>query len=214
MKKLRDRLEEKRSGKKSARPESKAPGRDGRPAEFRGVGRENVIPVILNAAPLEFLYSKGMLHGDLDAHGAAYRRFSAGQRLRGIFEGAEISGLKAANLEGASGGGMPGRLPGEYKMDCIRCLAELRGPDRAHAIRPGLFKLLEAVVYEDRWIWEKVRPDRQAQIILKLHKALDLLSVRLNMMAARDFNARWYRTKLPSEDRGSPEKPPHQAPEA
>ena len=191
MKNLRDRIAQKRGSEKSASSEPKAPGRDGRPAEFRGVGRENVIPVILNAAPLEFLYSKGMLHGDLDAHGAAYRRFSAGQRLRGIFEGAEISGLKAANLEGASGGGMPGRLPGEYKMDCIRWLAELRGPDRVHAIRPGLFKLLEAVIYEDRWVWESVRQDRQKSVILRLHKALDLLSVRFQMMAARDFNARW-----------------------
>ena len=190
-------------------------GRDGRPAKLRAIGQKHVMPVILNAAPLEYLFSNGMLQGDTDQHGAAYRRFSAGQRLRGIFEGAEISGLKTANLEGASGGGIPGRLPGEYKMDCIRSLAELRGgPDDQKAIRPGLFMLLEAVVYRDRWIWEEVRGNRQAAVIVRLHKALDLLSVRFRMMTARDFNDRWYKATPPGEDRGSPAISRHQLPEA
>lgn len=183
-------------------------GRDGRPPELRGVGKKHVMPVILNAAPFEYLFSKGKLQGERDAQGASYRRLSAGQRLRGIFEGAEISGLKAANLEGTSGGGMPGRLPGEYKMDCIRYLSQLRGPEWAGGMPAALFSLLEAVVYRDRWLWEELRADRQEAFFLRLHKALDLLSVRLRMMSAQDFTARWRHEPQRAEGPGSPDPSP------
>ncbi|QIO64805.1 hypothetical protein [Rhizobium leguminosarum] len=179
-------------------------GRDGRPAEIASIGRERAVPIITNTAPLEYLYSKGLLQGKDDAHGAANRRLNAGQRLRTISEGAQISGLKAANLEGSSGGGIPGRLPGEYKMDCIRWLSELRGAFQTPRLEQSLFSMVEDVVVHDVWLWEKVRADRRDRVIMKLLKALDELSVRFHMMTMRDFNARWYPVRQPAEHSESP----------
>ncbi|MCV9960768.1 hypothetical protein OIU34_02550 [Pararhizobium sp. BT-229] len=189
-------------------------GRDGRKAELASIGRERAMPVITNSAPLEHLFSKGMLQGKRDSHGAAYRRLSVGLRLRGICEGAEISGLRAANLEGASGGGMPGRLPGEYKMDCIRWLAELRGANEIAGLAQSPFSIIEDLVYHDKWVWEKVRPDRRERFLLKIHRALDELSVRFYMMAERDFNARWHPEQPRAEAQGSPDPSPAPGPEA
>lgn len=178
-------------------------GRDGRPAEIASIGLKRAVPIITNTAPLEYLYSKGLLQGKHDAPGAANRRLNVGQRLRGIWEGAQISGLKAANLEGSSGGGMPGRLPGEYKMDCIRWLSELRGSNETTGLVQSPFSLVEDVVVHDVWAWEKVRPDRRDRLMTKLLKALDELSVRFHMMTMRDFNARWYPARRPAEGQES-----------
>lgn len=187
-----------------AAPDSRA-GRDGRPAEIASMGRERAVPVITNTAPLEYLFSKGLLQGKKDAPGAAHRRLNAGQRLRSIWEGAQISGLKAANLEGSSGGGMPGRLPGEYKMDCIRWLSELRGANETTGLAQSPFSLVEDVVFHDIWVWEKVRADRREKLMIKLLKALDQLSVRFHMMTTRDFNARWYPARQREEGQGLPD---------
>ncbi|MBX5268582.1 hypothetical protein HJB99_07805 [Rhizobium sp. NLR17b] len=194
----------------SVSPPDAIAGRDGRKAEIASIGRERAMPVITNSAPLEYLFSKGLLQGKHDAHGAAYRRLSAGQRLRSICEGAQISGLKAANLEGSSGGGMPGRLPGEYKMDCIRWLSELRGANRTPGLEQSMFSMIEDVVFHDVWLWEKVRADRRDRVITKLLKALDDLSVRFHMMTMRDFNARWYPARQPEGGQGSPDPSPDQ----
>ncbi len=180
-------------------------GRDGRPAEIASIGRERVMPVITNSAPLEYLFSKGMLQTKDDSHGAAYRRLSAGQRLRSIWEGAQISGLKAANLEGSSGGGAPGRLPGEYKMDCIWWLAQLRGANQTPGLEQSLFSMVEDLVFHDVWLWEKFRADRRDRVIVKLLKALDDLSVRFHMMEKRDFNARWYPAPQTGAEQESPD---------
>ncbi|MHC2526128.1 hypothetical protein [Rhizobium leguminosarum] len=185
-------------------------GRDGRPAEIASIGRERAVPIITNTAPLEYLYSKGLLQGKDDAGGAANRRLNAGQRLRSISEGAQISGLKAANLEGSSGGGIPGRLPGDYKMDCIRWLSELRGANQTPGLEQSPFSIVEDVVVHDVWLWEKVRADRRDRVIMRLLKALDELSVRFHMMTMRDFNARWYPARRPAEEQGSPDPSPNQ----
>ncbi|KQS95364.1 hypothetical protein [Rhizobium sp. Leaf386] len=183
-------------------------GRDGRPAEIASIGRERAMPVITNSAPLEYLFSKGMLQTKDDTHGAAYRRLSAGQRLRSIWEGAQISGLKAANLEGSSGGGAPGRLPGEYKMDCIWWLSELRGHNQTPGLEQSQFSMVEDLVFHDVWLWEKFRADRRERVILKLLKALDDLSVRFHMMEKRDFNARWYPARRSGGVQESPDPSP------
>ncbi|EJB02917.1 hypothetical protein Rleg9DRAFT_1732 [Rhizobium leguminosarum bv. trifolii WSM597] len=184
-------------------------GRDGRKAEIASIGRERATPIITNSAPLEYLFSKGWLQGKNDAPGAAHRRLNAGQRLRSIWEGAQISGLKAANLEGSSGGGVPGRLPGEYKMDCIRWLSYLRGSNKTPGLEQSEFSMVEDVVFHDVWLWEKVRADRRDRVILKLLKALDDLSVRFHMMTMRDFNARWY----PASPRAEHPESPCQSPD-
>lgn len=184
-------------------------GRDGRPAKIKVAGRKNIYPVIENTAPLEYLFSKGMLHTDQDERGAALRRLEAGLRLRGIVEGAQISGLQTANLEGASGGGSPGCLPGEYKMECIRWLANLRGSNEIAGLVPSLFSIIEDMVCRDRWVWEEVRVDRRERIILQLHKGLDELSVKLHMMLQRDFISRWYPARRTAADRGSSDPSPH-----
>lgn len=185
--------------------------RDGRPAEIASIGLERAMPVITNTAPLEYLFSKGMLQGKRDAHGAAYRRLSTGLRLRSICEGAEISGLKAANLEGASGGGLPGQLPGEYKMECIKWLGDLRGAFEIAGLAQSPFSIIEDLVYHDKWVWEKVRQDRRERFMLKVHKALDELSVRFCMMSQRDFNERWHAGQKPAEVSGSYDPSPDQS---
>lgn len=198
MKKLTDRLKEKRGAKASV------PGRDGRPAQLRVISQQNSYPVIENAAPLEYLFSKGMLMLKSDRTGAAARRYSAGQRLRGLIEDAQISALKTPDLEGASGGSAPGRLPGEYKMDCILWLSILRGPEASGGLPAAVMRLLEDVVYFDRWIWEKTKGKRRGVVLMRICMSLDLLSVRFRMMTMADFNARWRVGRRPAEEKGSP----------
>lgn len=194
-------------------PEAPA-GRDGRPAQFRVVSRQNVYPVIENTAPLEYLFSKGLLSAKRDETGASARRYSAGQKLRGLIEDAQISGMKTPDLEGASGGGAPGRLPGEYKMDCIIWLSILRGPEADGGLPTAVVKLLEDVVYFDRWVWEKAKAERRGVVLMRICMALDLLSVRFRMITQEDFNARWRVGRRPAEEKGSsgpsPDRPSHQ----
>ncbi|NML73083.1 hypothetical protein HHL25_02980 [Rhizobium sp. S-51] len=169
------------------------PGREGRPAHITRIGIDQAFPVDTNAAPLEFLYTKGLLQTRNDAHGSAYRRLSAGLRFRNLLEGSEICGLRAASFEGAGGGSSTGLQPGEYKMECIRFLSVMRGPESAGGMPADLLSLLEDVVYFDRWTWEG-RKGKQRDIMFdEIRKALDRVSVPLRLMTRSGFDQRWHR---------------------
>ena len=62
-------------------------------------------------------------------------------------------------------------------------------------MHPGLYRLMEWMVCEDRWVWESrhKHADRDA-IILKLHKALDHAAVTLGLLTKGQFRKRWNRS--------------------
>lgn len=180
------------------------PGRDGRPAHITRIGIDQAFPVDTNAAPLEFLYAKGLLQTRDDVHGSAYRRLSAGLRLRSLLEGAEICGLRAASLDGAGGGSSIGLQPGEYKMECIRFLSVMRGPENAGGMPADLLKLLEDVVYCDRWTWEGRKGKQLAMMLDEIRKALDRVSVPLRLMTKSGYDQRWHRQNARSVSGKSP----------
>lgn len=179
---------------KKARAIASEPGRDGRPAHITRIGIDQAFPVDMNAAPLEFLYGKGLLQTPRDVHGTAYRRLSAGLRFRSLIEGAEICGLRTASFDGAGGGSPTGLQPGEYKMECIRFLSVMRGPEDAGGMPADLLSLLEGVVYFDRWTWEGRKGKQRAMMLDEIRKALDRVSVPLRLMTTSGFDQRWRRS--------------------
>ncbi|MBW8285063.1 MAG: hypothetical protein K0M55_15840 [Rhizobium sp.] len=189
---------------KKVRAIDNAPGRDGRPAKITRIGIDQAFPVDTSAAPLEFLYAKGLLQTRDDVHGSAYRRLSAGLRFRSLLEGAEIQGLRSASFDGAGGGSPSGLQPGEYKMECIRFLSVMRGPESAGGMPADLLTLLEDMVYFDRWTWEDRKGKQRAMMLDEIRKALDRVSVPLKLMTRSAFDQRWHRQRA----RAVPSKSP------
>lgn len=183
---------------RKARAIASEPGRDGRPAHITRIGIDQAFPVDMNAAPLEFLYGKGLLQTPKDVHGTAYRRLSAGLRFRSLIEGAEICGLRTASFDGAGGVRSIGLQPGEYKMECIRFLSVMRGPEDAGGMPAHLLTLLEQLVYRDRWVWENLRGKERTIMFDEIRKALDRASVPLRLMTRSAFDQRWHRQRARS----------------
>lgn len=165
-----------------------APGRGGRSAQLELVGKKRSIPVIANAAPLEYMSHAGMLSSGRDGSGAAMLRFSAGMRLRGIFEGAEVSGMKSAAFDGGGGGSYSGRTVSDHKVDCMKILDHIR-----QEIPPRLFRLIEDMIYRDQWVWETA-VNRDA-VVREIQYGLDLVAVALTMAVGSDVRARWAKSR-------------------
>jgi hypothetical protein len=186
-------------------------GYGGQGRSIRVIDQEQVAPIDIMAAPFEWLFATGKMESKLDTPGTGLLRYTAGIRYRDDMEGAGL-GLRAQSYEGASGGGQPNRPPSDFRMDCIRAIAELR------AIRD--YKVLEAVVWRDEWIWrvslkrplpegkpgKKHRRERQARArvlkelqrrmtrnILKVHRALDQAARYYGLMNAAEYEKRWHK---------------------
>lgn len=186
-------------------------GYGGRGRDIKPIDQELAASVNTLAAPFEWLISTGKMESKLDTPGTGLIRYTAGLRYRADMEGAGL-GLRGQSYEGASGGGQPNRPPSDFRMDCITSIAELR------AI--GDYKVLEAVVWNDEWIWrqklkgplpqgrmgKKHRAERQARgaalkelqrrmtrNILKVHRALDQAARYYGLMNKAEYEKRWKR---------------------
>lgn len=188
-------------------------GYGGKGHSVRVIDQEQAAAINILAAPFEWLMATGKIESRLDTPGAGLLRYTAGLRYRDDMEGAGV-GIRAQSYEGASGGGQPNRPPSDFRMDCIASIAELRGiPD---------YKVLEAVVWNDDWIWRQKlngplpegkpgkqhRRQRQARAkamkelqrrmtrnILKVHRALDQAARYYGLMNAAEYEKRWAKRK-------------------
>lgn len=110
--------------------------------------------------------------------------------FRDAVAGAATAGLKGQAYDGGGGGGGAGRQQSDHAIDCMNLVSYIMV-----SMHPGLYRLLEWIVCEDRWVWEsrQKHADRDA-IILKLHKALDHAAVTLGLLTKGQFRKRWNRS--------------------
>lgn len=177
-------------------------GRDGHPVKMRLIGKGTAYPINENSNPLEHLAFSNLLATAADSPRAGLSRLEAGLRLRDLISASQISSLKTANLEGASGGMAMGKPPSQHKIEAIHDMIWLRGNIPADDM-----KLLEDVVFFDVWVWRKVRADRRSAMILRVQRALDLLAVQFRLLTIQEFNARWRAGRRRAAGQGSPDHP-------
>lgn len=152
------------------------------------------------AGPLEYLVSNGEMETSADVEGLAGARFHTALRLRDLFDGAQVKGLRSPSLSGGGGGGPPADING-YQLDCMRLLDRLRrGIAAAWA-----FPLLEALVWKDEWLdlapgQSPSKGKGRTKTVQGLHYALDCAGAVLGYMPEEDISQRW-----PS---GAPPVPP------
>lgn len=154
---------------------------------------------ILNAqaSPLEFLVSNGELELGEDEDGMGGVRFHTAIRFRDLVQGAQVKGLKSANLEGTGGGGFGPTDIVSYQVDCRKILQRVRnavGED-------WLCQMLEAVVVMDEWLdlWPEsrktdkrgIKRKQRLKTILALHYGLDAVGRSLGYMNEAAFKQRW-----------------------
>lgn len=157
-----------------------------RERDVQRLGSDSAANIDIMAAPVEWLVAKRRLETREDESGIGLVRYSVALRLRDTWSGADIAGLKSQDVE-ASGGGGGGRLPSDYKIDCIKALAGLR-----RAMSPHHYTLLEAVVARDEWVWERRKtPAARLAVILELHVAIDHAALRFGLISTSQFVQRW-----------------------
>lgn len=177
-------------------------GRDGQPLKMRLIGKGTAYPINENSNPLEHLAFSNLLATDADSPRAGLSRLEAGLRFRDLMAASQISSLKTANLEGASGGMAMGKPPSQHKIEAIHDMIWLRDNIPADDM-----KLLEDVVFFDVWIWKKVRADRRSATILRVQRALDRLAVQFRLMTIQEFNVRWRVGRRRAAGQVSPDHP-------
>jgi hypothetical protein len=171
-----------------------SPGHDGHAplvimANFRSASA-NMLNV--NTAPLEFLYFSRLLATRDDPANAESIRYDVACRVRRLLEQAQVSGLQAQNLNGGGGGaGQVRKRPiSEQKAQFILELVELR-----RAIPMRELRLIEDVIYLDKWVWDGRTRKRRADILESVRKALDRAALYFERMSHRDFLMRWRKSR-------------------
>ncbi|MCO5730125.1 hypothetical protein [Rhizobium sp. SSA_523] len=152
------------------------------------------------AGPLEYLISAGEMETSADVEGFGRARFHTALRLRDLFDGAQVKGLRSPSLSGGGGGGQLADIRG-YQLDCMKLLDRVRrGIAAAWA-----FPLLEALVWRDEWLdlAPEKKPSKASarmKTVQGLHYALDCAGSVLGYIPEEDITQRW-----PS---GAPPVPP------
>lgn len=155
---------------------------------------------ILNAkaSPIEFLVSNGEMELGEDEDGMGGVRFHTAIRFRDLVNGAQIKGLKSANLDGVGGGGSAPIDIMAYQVDCRKILRRLREIVREEWV----YRMLEAVVVMDEWLdlWPEgrssdkrgVKRKQRMKTIIALHYGLDIAAKALGYMNKEAFIQRWH----------------------
>lgn len=150
-----------------------------------------------NSSPIEFLVTNGDMEFGQDEEGMAGVRFHAAIRFRDLVAGAQVKGLKSANLEAVSSGGFGPADILSFQMDCRKILARIR-----KAVgEEWIYSTLEAVVVYDEWLdlWpEPMKVDRRGvkrrqrlKTIAALHYGLDVVGETQGYMNWSVFKNRW-----------------------
>lgn len=147
-----------------------------------------------DAAPLEWLNKERLLRdpvdvvrkGDLDRFSSEMRRYEAGVRLRGYFEGAELNGFKEVDL-GKVGGGSGGMSIPERFIVARSALEAIQSMMGA-----GDYSTIVRVVREDEFVWDPISSKVGRELVLEdIRRALDVVALFIGMMDEKSFEARW-----------------------
>lgn len=150
---------------------------------------------VIRSSALDYLFSARILRdpgGESDKLKSSeeQRRLEAGMRLRKHMEGTRLGGLGAIDYERATmGSGGGGKLSlSAYKLQCIHSLGGIK-----KLMSPMDFAMIEAVVDQDIFIWEKAKPESRTRrnIYEGIRHLLDIIAVHENLMTREACEARW-----------------------
>lgn len=155
-----------------------------------------------NSSALEWLDLHRHLRDATDRHlmpgerntavvASSMRRVEAGMRLRKYIRGSQVSPLGAMDYEQASmsdgGAGTKLSLP-EFRLHCIHTLGSIR-----QMMQDSDFALIEAVVENDRFIWDEFRPrskDRD-RVFEAIRYLLDIIACHEGLLTHSEFEEIW-----------------------
>lgn len=211
LKKLKDKLRAVEEGKDLplVMPEQEKGGRGGKAGGRHLIELHRPVVIDENSGPIEFLVSRGEMESGKDAEGMGGARFHTALRFRDLMRGAQVKGLKSADLESTGGGGMStaAHISG-YQLDCMRLVGKIR----EGMPKPWVFEFLELVVWRDEWfdLWpewtgnqveRRKRQEKREKTLRTLHFALDLAALSLGYLEEEEFRRRWKaRSPAPSPE--------------
>jgi len=176
---VRRHLAEPVSIRKTAATAPSGPGRDGVPIEIEKYGDPRIASYRDNAADaLGWLAMKGHMNsrivGDRTdrlmeiawAEGRA--RITTATMLSDLFERAELTALRSANLEGISGGGFGPRAVHHTKLEAMMAVQSIRSD-----IPPACMAIIEAVISRNQSPWLGQGKAAQAKIFEEIRRAID-----------------------------------------
>jgi hypothetical protein len=146
------------------------------------------------STPLEFMDSTGLLSDetvhrnlrDMDRNPVEMTRLNAGRKMREIFTGCQMSGMKSQDFEMVGGGtGLGVAIPA--KVQEYTSIAMVI----AKMVQPEDFRDLRRMLVEDEFVW-KTPSKKASEITLQsLRRALDAVGLYFDMISDRGFEARW-----------------------
>lgn len=168
--------------KKDAPKPAKVPGRDGNQERREKYGEHGIHSYWnIGAGTVEmFERQSRLLDSKIEAPYTDQKRdqaaFEGNQRrrvarnLRELFEGADISPLRSADLDTVFSGFGP-RSPSDHALDCQKVIHQMRGD-----IPPGCMRMIESVIVRDEFLWENDDRKKEERILQDIRMALDFAS--------------------------------------
>ncbi|MGH0004511.1 hypothetical protein ACQU0X_30975 [Pseudovibrio ascidiaceicola] len=156
-------------------------GRDGQKRELR-ISRNNILVQDARSAPFEWLVFNDKLHDPEMNKNIANDRADAGFALRREMGMAEISGLHSPDwMSEPTGNSGPCSLAGT-KLDAMESINKLK-----EFMPANDFQLLERLIWNDEWLWEKGKH----KVIKGIQKALDYAAVHYALLPWGEFCEKW-----------------------
>lgn len=79
-------------------------------------------------------------------------------------------------------------------MFCINTLGHI-----AKWLSAAELKLLEGVICNDEFVWEKAKPSHRPILFTRIHRSLDTIAVHEGLMTRKEFRDQWV-DDLPYDD--------------
>lgn len=145
--------------------------------------------VSVDAGLIEQLVATGRIVSPVDPIGTSGARFHVALRLRDLFEGAQIRGMKSPTIGDAGGGGAPTSDITGYQLDCLRMVGRVR----AAMPKPYMADVLERAICWDSW--HPSAPGDLDYRIKILQCAIDHAGAALHYIPEESVMQRWSHEK-------------------
>lgn len=103
-------------------------------------------------------------------------RIETGHRLRGLWDGAAIGGLKAVDFEAAPAGGFARRHVSDHALDCHKIIRDLRNNIPAKCLH-----IIETVIIADEMPWLGQDRKKADRILQAIRYALDFAAHQMGL---------------------------------
>lgn len=167
---------------------------DGRGVFFSSGARVGIIAK--DAGLIEQLVATGKIVSPLDSIGTSGARYHIALRLRDLYEGAQVKGLKSPSWSSSGGGGTTDIT--SYQLDCMRAIGRVRD---GMPVREMADVLERAVCWDE---WSKRAPLDKAARIKVLQCAIDYAGAALNYLQQDAVLQRWSHEAWLEQNRISP----------